>query len=135
MIILDTGVLYASADEDDADHVASAELLDGHPGPLLVPVPVLVETAWLTERRLGSGAEARFLAAANSELERVDLIDADWDRAAELIATYADLGLGLVDASVVAVAERLGVAQIATLDHRHFSVVRPRHVDAFELLP
>ncbi len=135
MIVVDTGVLYAGADEDDADHAASAELLDGHPGPLLVPVPVLVETAWLTERRLGPGAEARFLDAARHELERVDLVDGDWERAAELIATYADLGLGLVDASVVAVAERLGVGRIATLDHRHFSVVRPRHVDAFELLP
>lgn len=53
----------------------------------------------------------------------------------ELIDTYHDLGLGLVDASVVAVAERLGITQIATLDHRHFRVVRPRHIDAFELLP
>lgn len=134
-MIIDTGVVYAGADEDDADHVACAEVLDAHPGRLLVPVPVLVESAWLIERRLGPAAEARFLIAAGHELERVDLLDAEWDRAAGLIATYADLGLGLVDASVVAVAERLGVAQIATLDRRHFSVVRPRHVDAFELLP
>jgi predicted nucleic acid-binding protein len=54
---------------------------------------------------------------------------------AELIDIYQDLGLGLVDASVIAVAERLEITQIATLDHRHFRVVRPRHVAAFELLP
>jgi hypothetical protein len=53
----------------------------------------------------------------------------------ELVVQYADLGLGLVDASVVAVAERYQTATLATLNHRDFGVVRPRHVDAFELLP
>ena len=47
----------------------------------------------------------------------------------------ADLHLGTVDASVIALAERLGVTTIATLDWRHFTVVRPRHVEAFRLLP
>ncbi|GAA4546285.1 hypothetical protein [Pseudonocardia xishanensis] len=54
---------------------------------------------------------------------------------ADLVDTYADLPLGTSDASVVALAERLGVTEVATLDHRHFRVVRPRHVDAFTLLP
>jgi len=135
VIVVDTGVLYAGADEDDDHHVVAAELLDGHPGPLVVTVPVVVETAWLIERRLGSDAEARFLRAAVSELQRVDLVHEDWDRVVELIERYADLGLGLVDASVVAVAERLGAGEIATLDRRHFSVVRPRHIEGFSLLP
>lgn len=59
----------------------------------------------------------------------------DWDRIAELVDTYADLHLGGVDASLVAVAERLVATDVATLDRRHFSVVRPRHVQAFNLLP
>jgi hypothetical protein len=54
---------------------------------------------------------------------------------AELVARYHDLPLGTVDASVIAAAERRGVHDIATLDHRHFTVVRPNHVDAFTLLP
>lgn len=135
MIVVDTGVLYAGADADDKDHAACAALLDGHPGPLLVPVPVIVETAWLIQTRLGPAHEARFLAATVAELERVDLADIDWARSAELVTQYADLNLGLVDAAVVAVAERLNIVEIATLDHRHFTVVRPRHVDAFTLLP
>ena len=135
MIVLDSGVLYAGADEDDAQHAACSVLLDGHPGPLLVPATVITETAWLIEHRLGPAAEARFLRATRTELTRVDLLDEDWDRAIELVDTYADLGLGLVDASVVAVAERLGVTTLATLNHRDFRVVRPRHVDAFELIP
>lgn len=48
---------------------------------------------------------------------------------------YRDLGLGTVDAAVVTAAERLDVATVATLDRRHFDVVRPRHVDAFEIVP
>jgi hypothetical protein len=127
VIVVDTGVLYASADEDDTHHVPCATLLGRHPGPLLVPVPVITETSWLIETRLGPAAEARFLRATRGEQ--------DWDRAIELVETYADLGLGLVDASVVAVAERLRVTEVATTNRRDFFVVRPRHVNAFTLLP
>jgi uncharacterized protein len=56
-------------------------------------------------------------------------------RIAELVARYHDLQLGTVDASVIAAAERLSITEIATIDRRHFSVVRPDHVPAFELLP
>lgn len=60
---------------------------------------------------------------------------ADLRRAADLVDTYSDLRIGTVDAIVIATAERLHSAQIATLDHRHFTIVRPSHVPAFELLP
>ncbi|GDY33122.1 hypothetical protein GTS_47550 [Gandjariella thermophila] len=56
-------------------------------------------------------------------------------RMAQLVKTYADLPLGAVDASVITVAERLGISRVATLDRRHFTVVRPKHVPALELLP
>jgi uncharacterized protein len=59
----------------------------------------------------------------------------DWPRIAELVSTYRDLSLGTVDASVVVAAVRLGIAELATLDRRHFTVVRPSHIPAFELLP
>lgn len=52
-----------------------------------------------------------------------------------LVSTYADLRLGAVDASVIAVAERLSISTLITIARRHFSVVRPRHIEAFELLP
>jgi predicted nucleic acid-binding protein len=63
------------------------------------------------------------------------LTAADWRRCSELIERHDDLGLGVVDSSIVAVAERLGASTIATLNHRDFAVVRPVHVAAFELLP
>ena len=65
----------------------------------------------------------------------VDLAPDDYDRCLELIETYDDLGLGFVDSSIIAVAERLGQSTLATLNRRDFSVVRPAHRDAFDLVP
>ena len=73
------------------------------------------------------------LAAGNLIAEPVH--PGDWIRIAELVAAYGDLPLGTVDASVVSAAERLQVVQLATLDHRHFTVVRPAHAAAFEIVP
>lgn len=94
------------------------------------------EVAYLLEARLGADAEVRFLgdlAAGNLIAEPVR--PADWLRIAELVAAYRDLPLGTVDASVVAVAERLDLVQLATLDRRPFTVVRPGHAPAFEIVP
>ncbi|MGH3200668.1 MAG: type II toxin-antitoxin system VapC family toxin [Streptosporangiaceae bacterium] len=121
---------------DDADHQRCADLLETHPGPLLVPGPVLAEVCYMAEARVGSAAEAGFLrSVASGELTLVELSSADLSRMAELVERYADLPLGAADASVVAVAERLGVREVATLDRRHFTVVRPSHVNALTLLP
>ena len=64
-----------------------------------------------------------------------DLRPVDYQRSIELIRQYADLGLGFVDASIIAIAERLNLTEIATHNHRDFAVVRPAHCDAFELIP
>lgn len=64
-----------------------------------------------------------------------DLVVADYERIEELLHTYADLKVGFVDCAVLAVAERLGEPKLGTLDHRHFGTMRPRHVEALELLP
>ena len=107
-----------------------------HPGPLIVPTLVITEVVYLIASRLGWQAETRFLgdlAAGEMSLEPVDRKDTL--RIAELVARYHDLPLGTVDASVIAAAERLGVTEVATLDLHHFTVVRPHHVEAFNLLP
>jgi predicted nucleic acid-binding protein len=80
--------------------------------------------------------EAAFLRSLTSDRFTVlGPTDADLARAADLVVTYADLPLGGTGAMVVAAAERLGVTKVATLDHRHFTVVRPNHVEAFDLVP
>lgn len=137
MIVVDTGVLYAAADRRDRDHVASAALLDAYPSAqLVVPAVVVAESSWLIGDRLGAPVEAAFVASvAAGDFTVADLTDDDWSRVAELTERYTDLDLGLIDASVVAVAERLNVVTVATLNDRDFNVVRPRHVPALELIP
>jgi predicted nucleic acid-binding protein len=136
LIIVDTGPLVAALDADDIDHSRCLDLLEGHRGPLLVPAPVLTEVCWLLERERGSEAEAAFLnALVAGEMHLVDLTKADLRRMSELVLQYRDLPLGAVDASVVAVAERIGARQVATLDLRHFNVVKPRHTRTLILLP
>jgi hypothetical protein len=103
---------------------------------LIVPVSVVVETSFLIERHLGPVAEAAFLrslAPAGVIVEQLG--EDDLARMAELVATYADMPLGAVDASVVAIAERVAATTIISLDRRHLSVVRPRHISGFALLP
>ncbi len=97
---------------------------------------VIAESAYLIERELGSEAEASlYRSIIEGSLRVENLEDRDWQRVEQLVRTYADLGLGGTDASLVAIAERLGVTTIATLDRRHFAVVRPAHTEAFELVP
>ncbi len=134
-LIVDAGPLYAYIDRDDRHHAASLDLLETHPGPLVVPTLVITEVAYLLGTRLGVEPEVRFLgdlAAGNLIAEPVAA--SDWLRMAELVACYHDLPLGTVDASVIAAAERLGTNDIATLDRRHFTVVRS-NIGALNLLP
>ena len=85
------------------------------------PTPVIAESAWLILERLGTGPHQRFLQLVTTgQLEAIDLTDEDWRRCVTLTETYADLRLDLADASLVAVAERLGQTAIATLNHRDF---------------
>ena len=136
MLLVDTGPLLAAADRDDPDHLACRGLLEDDPGPLVTSTLVIAEAAYLIDRQLGPAAEAAlFSSLASGDLSVEDLGRPDWGRVAELVRTYADIRLGGADASLVALAERLGATRVATLDHRHFRVVRPRHVEAFELLP
>jgi predicted nucleic acid-binding protein len=97
---------------------------------------VITEVSYLLATRVGLDTEVRFLGdLAAGELIAENVEAGDWLRAAELVVSYRDLRLGTVDASIVAAAERLNIRVIATLDRRHFSVVRPAHSDAFDLVP
>lgn len=123
-------------DADDRNHEPCLQLLETHPGPLLVPILCVTEVAYLVGTRLGPDAEVRLLGdLAGGALISESVAAGDWLRIAELVSDYRDLPLGTVDASVVAAAERLDITSIATLDRRHFNVVRPSHAPAFQMLP
>jgi predicted nucleic acid-binding protein len=97
---------------------------------------VITEVVYFVGTRLGADAEVRFLGdLAAGEFTVEPVAAGDWLRIAELVSQYRDLPLGSVNASVIASAERLEITQIATLDRRHFSIVRPIHTPTFELVP
>ena len=136
MLAVDTNIWLAAAGRRSDRHEECAALLRRHRGDLAAPVPVIAEASWLILDRLGTAAQASYLRLITSgQLTPVDLTGADWQRCADLAEQYASLRLDLIDASIVPVAERLGLTTLATLNHRDFTVVRPRHAAAFELLP
>ncbi|MFA5786750.1 MAG: PIN domain-containing protein [Actinomycetota bacterium] len=134
-MIVDTGILYALADRDDR-HYRAARRVFALLEPKVVPEPVVVETDWLILDHLGVDAEIAFLTGlAAGEFAVEPCTRADRERAAQLVAQYRDARIGYVDAVTVAMAERLDECRIATLDRRHFGMIRPRHRNAFEILP
>jgi predicted nucleic acid-binding protein len=135
-LVVDTGPLVAALDADDERHEPCAGLLCGADERLVIPAPVLPEVDYLFRaRRVPEG----FIVLIDDLLRGAyvveDLVLEDYERVRELLETYADLRVGFVDAAVLAIVERLGERKLATLDHRHFGAMRPRHVDALTLLP
>ena len=108
MLIVDTGVVLAASDNGDPDHAACAGLLQDSVGQLVTTASVIAESAYLIGRQLGVAAEARF---------------------------FRSIADGEITVEALIPADDLRIARIATLDHRHFTVVRPAHCDAFELVP
>jgi predicted nucleic acid-binding protein len=136
VLLVDTGVIVAAADRSDPHHAACARLLEETEDPLVTSPLVIAEAAYLINRELGPAAEvALYTAVVDGALTVEAPAHADWSRIRELVGRYRDLPLGGTDASLVALAERFGTDRVATLDHRHFRVVRPLHVPALTLLP
>ena len=135
-LLVDSNVWIAAHDGQDPDHEPSARLLIERAGELIAPVTVIAEAAWFIEDRFGPAREADFVRLVTTgAVGIVELTTGDWRRCVDLIEAYAPLGLGIVDASVVAVAERLGLTEIATMNGRDFYAVRPAHCNGFTLLP
>jgi predicted nucleic acid-binding protein len=135
-LILDTGPLYASLDRSDDDHRVCRELIEAATEQLIVPAPVLVEVDYWIHQRLHPGVLVAFLSDITDGAYWVeDLLPQDYHRVRELCDRYHDSDIGFVDAAVLAIVERLNEPKLATLDHRHFGLLRPRHVEALTLLP
>jgi predicted nucleic acid-binding protein len=133
VIVADTSALLALIDRDDKDHNAVRTLYTEQPGAWILPWAILPEVDYLAGRKLGSAASRAWmmnLAAGAFTVEWGS--EADLVRAQALATTYAALEMGLVDAVVMATAERLQ-ADIATLDLRHFAAVTLKH--SARLLP
>jgi predicted nucleic acid-binding protein len=135
-LVLDTGPIVALVVRDDPDHERCASLVRTIGESLIVPDVVLVEVDYWLRKLGGPSAWHTFtddIVAGAYRVHHAD--DHEIARAAELEVTYQSLGLGLVDAAVVAACERLGETKVATLDRRDFSVVRPKHCETLTILP
>jgi predicted nucleic acid-binding protein len=127
-VVADSGAVYALLDAKDQHHEAVVELFRSAPGSWLLPWAILPEVDYLATTRLGVRVAHAFVDDVAAGAFVVEWgHEADLDRARGLLRRYPKLGLGLVDAVVMATAERLEAAAIATLDVRHFGAVALRH--------
>lgn len=133
--LIDTGFLLAVLDEKDFQHRACTTALEAEIAPYL-PEAVLPELAYLVLRDLGYRVWITFLnSIAEGELPLLSTELQDIKRAAEILEKYSDSKIDYVDAVIMAIAERLKIKRILTVDRRDFTLFRPRHCDAFEIIP
>jgi predicted nucleic acid-binding protein len=136
-ILVDAGPLIAGFDDTDVWHDECVRLLETLPGPLIVPATIVAEVCYMITRyRFGTAAEAAFLRSfAQGDLVVGNLAEEDFQRMAQLVEQYDNFPLGGSEASVIAIAEQRSITTTLTTDRRHFAAVRPKHVEAFDLLP
>jgi predicted nucleic acid-binding protein len=136
MIVLDTSGLLCLLDAGEKEHKRAAAVLEGDPGPFVTIDFVLAETDYLILRRLGAAAERAFLAQVIAgAILREEVGTADLRRARSIAEHYQDHDLGLTDAALMAVCERLDSRRVLTLDHHHFAIFRDRRGRPLQLLP
>ena len=132
-LLLDTGILYAYYDRSDRWHASAVALLRGERG-LILPSPVIAEVDHLLTHRLGRASRPVFYAGiVDGHYVVADVPAAAYARIAAIDRQFADLGLGFVDAAIVAIAEVARVRRIATTDRRHFGVLAKAF--SLELVP
>ena len=135
-LVLDTGVIYAALYRDDPDHEACASLLQEATEQLIIPDPVLVELDYWLGQAASLDVWQQFsddVAVGAYALWPVDssLLSA----ASRLQRRFEDQPIGFVDAAVFCTCAALGEEKVATLDQRHFSVLRTEQGRSLDLLP
>jgi uncharacterized protein len=127
MIVADTGAILALIDKADRHHRSLATVFDEHPTAWVLPWAILPEVDYLVGAHVGAKAQESWLDDLASGAFQVEWgIEADLTRAREIARRHRVLRLGLVDAVVIATAERLRADSIATLDLKHFGAVAIR---------
>jgi predicted nucleic acid-binding protein len=134
--LVDSSFLYATVDRGDKNHLQVVGLLANLTDDLFLPTTILEEVVYLLQARLGHVQVRYFVHQLQSSPIQIEIIrKVDLTRIYELLDQYADIKLDFVDASLVAVAERLKIQRLLTLDRRDFLLIQPNHCDCFEVLP
>ncbi|HEY2932172.1 MAG TPA: PIN domain-containing protein [Acidobacteriota bacterium] len=135
-VLVDTGALYALADADDQYHGVVSAYIETVREALIVPSAVVPEVCYLLLEYLGVNAEIQFIRSlADQELLLEHFTIKDLGRAVEILEQYRDADFGMVDGTIMAMAERLKIRTVLTLDRRDFGIYRPKHCAAFRLVP
>mgnify|MGYP001201263659 CR=1 FL=1 len=133
--IADTSFVIAVFDNNDNFHEQSLAIYRSYQ-PIYLPQSTLAEIGYFLTKRYSNLTAAFFLARfPHTRYRLIPLEDEDIMRTAEILQKYADLRVDFVDATIAAVAERMNITRILTLDRRDFGLIRPRHIQQFELLP
>ncbi len=134
-IILETSVLYSLMDKGDKNHKLVKEFfLKSNDVYYILPSTVIPELCYIINTRLGPYFEIKLLEEINKNFHLEILKDVDIIRIIEILKKYDTLNIGYVDASIVAIAERLKINKILTLDRKHFELIVPRGFDCFDIL-
>ncbi len=132
--LIDTGFMFAVLDNSDEYHADCAKAYKNIRNALL-PEAVLPELAFLLVRENIKNLTDFLRYLADGNLNIIPMEIQDLKRAAEILEKYADSRVDFVDCVIVAIAERLNIKRILTVDRRHFNLFRPRHCDRFEIVP
>jgi predicted nucleic acid-binding protein len=136
MIVADTSGIFASVDSAAAEHKAVTAILAEVDEPPLVTPFVVAEVDYLLTTRFGTKTAITFLQdVADGAYELVEFHPGDLGTAVGVVQRYADLNIGVTDASLVVAAARYGTTDLLSLDERHFRVIAPLWGAAFRLLP
>jgi uncharacterized protein len=135
VIVVDTSGVFAALDRSQPDHAATRELLESGK-PLILSPFVLAELDYLLATRVSPMASVALLRDVEAGAYELAPFSADdVGSAADVLDRYAELGIGLADASIVVLAERYETDRVLTLDQRHFRAVRAPSGGPFTLLP
>lgn len=135
-VLVDTSGLFALVDHSSREHQAIVRLAQQSNYQFVLPITILPEACYLILSRMGHSTMRRILAELTYKLPPLETVYADdLSKISQVLQQYADAELDFVDASIVVLAERLNITHILTLDRRDFSLIRPRHCNAFTLLP
>jgi hypothetical protein len=136
MILLDTSGVLSALVPGERAHEAAARVLQESEGQFVLSPFVLAELDYLLRKYAGSDATLDLLdEVARGAYRLVPFTPDNVAQARKVIARYADLGIGLADASIVVLAEALGTVDVLTLDERHFRALRLPEDKAFRILP
>jgi predicted nucleic acid-binding protein len=135
-VLVDSSFLIALFNVDDYQHDNVNEIAESYRGRFVVPQVVMTEATYMIGRENSIWGAIAFLREfTHWKPELIEVTMNDLERAASIMEQYLDAELDFVDCCIMALAERLDITEICTLDVRDFGIFRPTHCDYFELLP